>query len=37
VTKANLVEVKDGMKIDLSSKFSEVPVELLEKRDYVLV
>ena len=37
VTKANLIAEKDVKKVNLSSKFSEIPVELLEIGDFVLV
>jgi Cu+-exporting ATPase len=37
VTKANLVEEKDHTKLSLTSKSKEIPVELLEKKDHVLV
>ena len=37
VTKANLVEEKDVKKVNLSSKFKEIPVELLEISDLVMV
>ena len=37
VTKANLIEEKHQTKLGLESKYREVAVELLEKKDHVLV
>jgi Cu+-exporting ATPase len=37
VTKANLLSEKDVKKLSLGCKFSEIPVELLEIKDFVLV
>ena len=37
VTKANLVSEKDPKKVNLSAKFNEIPVELLEIGDLALV
>jgi P-type Cu+ transporter len=37
VSKANLVHEKDQNKLNLGCKFTEIPVELLEKKDFVLV
>ena len=37
VTKANLVTEKDTNKVNLSSKYNEIPVELLEISDLVFV
>lgn len=37
VTKANLVKEADPSKVTLGSAFTEIPVELLEKKDLVLV
>jgi len=37
VSKANLVHEKDPKKLDLGCKFTEIAVELLEKKDFVLV
>jgi len=37
VSKANLVHEKDQKKLNLGCKFTEIAVELLEKKDFVLV
>ena len=37
VTNANLLEEKDQKKVNLGCKHSEIPVELLELKDFVLV
>ena len=37
VTSANLLEEKDQKKVNLASKHKEIPVELLEVKDFVLV
>lgn len=37
VTKANLITEKETSKLGLESKFKEVAVELLEKKDHVMV
>ena len=37
VSKALLIKEKDPAKINLGCKFEEIPVELLELKDFVLV
>ena len=37
VSKANLLDEKDQRKLNLGCKFKEIPVELLELKDYVIV